>query len=85
MDKLDYIKSMLQNFINDETEKAKEDCRKFITLKSQEIAGITSNDSTPSAAAANEPSNDDPGVSDDDPQIDDPASEIDDRVSANAE
>ena len=40
MDKRELIKSVLQNYINNDQDAAKADFHKYLTLKSKEITGI---------------------------------------------
>ena len=49
MDRRDLLKSMLQNFINDKADDAKQDFHQYLTLKSKEITGLGSG-AAPAAA-----------------------------------
>ena len=49
MDRRDLLKSMLQNFINDKADDAKQDFHQYLTIKSKEITGLGS-DAAPAAA-----------------------------------
>jgi len=71
MDKLEYIKSMLQHFINDETDKAKEDFKHYLTAKSQGIAGINSDNPSAQTPEEAEEEDDATSVANNDFKIDD--------------
>ncbi len=49
MDRRDLLKSMLQNFINDKADDAKQDFHQYLTIKSKEITGLGSG-AAPAAA-----------------------------------
>ncbi len=49
MDRRDLLKSMLQNFINDKAEDAKQDFHQYLTIMSKEITGLGSG-AAPAAA-----------------------------------
>ena len=52
MDRRDLLKSMLQNFINDKADDAKQDFHQYLTIKSKEITGLGSGAAAQEAASA---------------------------------
>ena len=54
MDRRDLLKSMLQNFINDKADDAKQDFHQYLTIKSKEITGLGSGTAQSAAQEAAE-------------------------------
>jgi len=54
MDKREALKSMLQHFIDDNTEQATLDLHNYLTLKSREVLGLGAADPRTASAAAPE-------------------------------